>query len=104
MQLSKENRRRFRRVLVPPDAQLRCWGESFRGRVRVLGEGGMFVDTIHTSPDGTEHEVIIEAGEHIHVRCVTRDQEPGWGMGVEFVGLQEVERARIRDLVSRFAG
>lgn len=98
------NRRRFPRVNVPADAQLRCFGDSFRGRVRILGEGGMFIDTIHATPDGTEQEVVIEAGETICVRCVTRLHEPGWGMGVEFIGLPEIERARIRELITRFAG
>ncbi len=102
--IQKENRRRFPRVTVPPDAQLRCFGDSFRGRVRILGEGGMFIDTIHATPDGTEQDVVIEAGESIQVRCVTRVHEPGWGMGVEFVAMHEADRARIRELIARFAG
>lgn len=98
----KTNRRRFDRVVVPHQTQLRCWSEDFRGRIRVLGEGGMFIDTIHPRPDGSEMDVVIEAGELIRARCITRNHEPGWGMGVEFIGLREHERSRIRELVSRF--
>ncbi len=99
----KSNKRRYQRVLLPYDYHIRCKGKDFRGRVRVLGEGGMFVDTLHPSPDGTEMEVIIEAGqEPIRTRCVSRDHEPGCGMGVEFIELPEMERDRIRELISRF--
>jgi hypothetical protein len=99
----KPNRRRFPRVLLPGHVNLRCQGEGFRGRLRVLGEGGMFIDTIHPLPDGTEAEVTILAdGEPIHVRCVSRDHDPGCGMGVEFLRLCEVERDRIRELIARF--
>jgi len=99
----KSNRRRFRRVVFPPSVNVRCWGEGFRGRLRILSEGGMFVDTIHPPLDGTEVEVTVEAeGEAICLRCVSRDHEPGSGMGLEFVGLQETERGRIRELIARF--
>lgn len=99
----KPNRRRFRRVLVPPQVNVRCWGPGFRGRLRVLGEGGMFVDTIHPQPDGTEVEVTIEAdGGPIRVYCVSRDHDPGYGMGLEFLRLQSDDRDRILDLVTRF--
>ena len=90
-------------MIFPPTVNLRCWGEGFRGRLRVLSEGGMFIDTIHPRPDGTEMEVSIEAeGEPILVRCVSRDHEPGSGMGLEFVLLRETERGRIRELIARF--
>ncbi len=98
----QQNRRRFRRVMIPPDAPLRCCGSGFRGAVRVLGEGGMLVDTIHPSPGGTELEVVIEVPEPIRARCISRDYEPGWGMGVEFVSLEHSERARIRELIARY--
>jgi hypothetical protein len=63
----------------------------------------MFVDTIHPPPDGTEVEVTIEGeGEPICLRCVSRDHEPGSGMGLEFVQLRETERGRIRELIARF--
>lgn len=99
----KTNKRRFRRVVLPFDVHVRCWGPGFRGRLRVLSEGGMFVDTIHPPPDGTELEVVIEADPGpIRACCVSRDYEPGSGMGVEFVRLPEADRARIRELIARF--
>ncbi len=99
----KPNRRRFSRILLPADINVRCWGDGFRGRLRILSEGGMFVDTIHPRPDGTEMEVSIEAdGEPIRVRCISRDHDPGYGMGVEFIRLQEAERERILGLIARF--
>jgi hypothetical protein len=99
----KSNRRRFQRVVFAPSVNVRCWGEGFRGRLRILSEGGMFIDTIHPRPDGTEVEVTIEGeGEAICLRCVSRDYEPGSGMGLEFVRLQETERGRIRELIARF--
>src|SRR5437867_1919209 len=89
---AKPNRRRFPRVHIPPEAQLRCWGDGFRGLVRVLGEGGMFVDTIHPHPEGAEMNVVIEGKYTIQTHCVTRNHEPGWGMGLEFIELPETER------------
>jgi len=102
MVLPIPNRRRFTRVVVPNNVHVRCWGEDFRGRVRVLSEGGMFIDTMHTRPDGTEMEVFIEGKEIIHTRCVSRDHEPGCGMGVEFINPAKTEQERIRELISRF--
>jgi hypothetical protein len=98
----QQTKRRFRRALVPPQFLLRCWGEGFRGRVRVLSEGGAFIDTIHPSPPGAEFDATIEAGDAIRVRCISRDLDPGWGMGVEFVALAESDRTRLQDLVGRF--
>ncbi len=95
-------RRRFPRAVLPHGVTLRCTGNEFRGRIRILGEGGMFVDTIHPRPVGTEFEIAIESGDPIYARCVSRDIEPGWGMGVEFVQLREPDRARIRELVARY--
>ncbi len=99
----KENRRQFQRVRIPFEVHVRCWGDGFRGVVRVLGEGGMFIDTIHPSPNGSELDVVIDGTEPIRTRCVSRDQEPGLGMGVEFLRLARAERARIRELISRYA-
>jgi len=98
----KSNRRRFPRVLLPANLHVRCWGDGFRGRLRVLGEGGMLIDTIHPLPDGTEMEVTIEDdGQPLHVSCISRDHEPGSGMGVEFIRLSETDRGRIRELIAR---
>lgn len=103
MQPQKINRRRYSRILLPPDTNVRCWGDGFRGRLRILSEGGMFIDTIHPRPDGTEMEVNIEVeGEPIRVRCISRDHDPGYGMGLEFLGLRDDERGRILELIARF--
>ncbi len=98
----KLNRRKYPRVSIPTDVHVRCWSDSFRGVVRVLGEGGMFIDTIHPSPNGLEMEVVIDGAEPIHARCVSRVHEPGLGMGVEFQEMERVERLRIRELISRY--
>ena len=102
MNTRKPNRRRHPRVTLPDHYHLRCASDRFRGRIRVLGEGGMFIDTIHPPPDGTEVDVIIEAGDTIHVRCISRDHESGWGVGVEFLQVAPDDRDRLRDLISRF--
>ena len=102
MSAQKPNRRRFQRVRIPNDTHMRCWGDSFRGVIRVLGEGGMFIDTIHPSPSGAEMDVQIDGAEPIRAHCVARGHEPGLGMGVEFVGLARTDVARIRDLMARY--
>ena len=114
MNRPKPNRRRYRRVRIPADVHVRCWGDGFRGIVRVMGEGGMFIDTIHPSASGLELELVIEGGgrdrlegvgkpsEPIRARCVSRYHEPGLGMGVEFLGLEPAGRIRIRELISRY--
>lgn len=97
-----QKRRRFRRALVPHETLVRCWGDGFRGRIRVLSEGGAFIDTIHPSPPGAEFQVTIEGTEAIRTQCISRMVDPGWGMGVEFVNMGHVERAKLRELVCRF--
>jgi len=94
--------RRFRRVTVPHEMLVRCWGDGFRGRIRILSEGGAFIDTIHPSPPGTEFQVTIEGAQTICTQCISRMVDPGWGMGVEFVAMGQVERAKVRELVCRF--
>lgn len=95
-------KRRYPRAVLPHGVQLLCWGDTFRGRVRILGEGGMFIDTIHPHSGGIEFEVTIEAEQPIVTRCMTRGVEPGWGMGVEFTVLSDDDRVRIRGIVSRY--
>lgn len=95
-------KRRYPRAVIPHSVQLRCWGDTFRGRIRILGEGGMFIDTIHPHAGSAEFEVTIEAEQPIVARCITRELEPGWGMGVEFVAMPDDDRVRIRDIVSRY--
>lgn len=99
---ARQNQRRFHRVRIPSGVHVRCRGDSFRGVIRVLSEGGMFIDTIHPSPVGAQLDVVIEGAEPICARCISRDHEPGWGMGVEFVSLAQQDRVRIRELVSRY--
>lgn len=98
----RPNRRRFPRVKIPAGTHVRCWGNDFRGLVRVLGEGGMFVDTIHPASNGAEVDIVIDSGEPIRARCITRDNEAGQGMGVEFVSLNQEDRTRIRELIAKF--
>ncbi len=100
--MGHSRQRRFPRVLVPHNTLIRCYGADFRGRIRVLSEGGAFIDTIHPSPPGSEFEVTIESPLPIATHCVARMIDPGWGMGVEFIGLGLPERTKLRELVGRF--
>ena len=60
----------------------------------------MFIDTIHPQPNGAELNVLFEVANPFRARCVTRDVEPGWGMGVEFVGLEQGDQVRLRELLA----
>ena len=102
MQGLRPNRRRYPRIQIPVGVHLRCSGETFRGLVRVLGEGGMFIDTIHDSGSGAEMDVVIETDAPVRTKCISRNHEPGHGMGVEFIAMERGERVRIRELMSRY--
>jgi hypothetical protein len=95
--------RRHRRVRIPADSQLRCSFAGYQGMVTVLSEGGMFVDTVVSVPDGTEFDVTIDGIPPLRARCITRDHKPGWGLGVEFVGMQPRAMAALRELLARYS-
>ena len=99
----KANRRKYQRVRIPPEVHLRCWGDDFRGLVRVLGEGGLFVDTIKPTSNGVELQITIEIDKPIQARALTRYHEAGEGMGLEFVDLPADQRNRIKQLVSKYS-
>lgn len=77
-----------------------------RARLEDLGEGGAFVDTANPIAEGAEIDFRLHLPaekEPITGKAVVRWLQPTVGMGIEFLGLSEPERDRIKFFVaSRF--
>jgi len=99
----KEDRRRYDRILIPEDKLLSCEGVSrpLRGKISVLGTGGMYIRTTDAYPAGTELELRIRNdAETLETPCVVRDVAPG-GLGVEFTWVRGPVEERLKKLMAR---
>ena len=77
-----------------------------RARLEDLGEGGAFVDTSIPIPEGSEIEFRLQLPqekEPLVGKALVRWLQPTVGMGIEFQGLSDADRERIKFFVaSRF--
>ena len=99
----KEDRRRHDRILIPEDKLLSCEGVSrpLKGKISVLGTGGMYIRTTDAYPAGTELELRIRNdGETLETPCVVRDVAPG-GLGVEFTWVRSSVEEKLKKLMAR---
>jgi hypothetical protein len=84
-----DNRRKYERVRLPETAQTYVLGSDGErlGLVRVLGAGGLFVETERRFPEFTSHRIsLVDEGAAIHRRiiAVARRAAPD-GVGFEFL-------------------
>lgn len=64
--------------------------------ISVLSLGGLFISTPQPPPAGGFIKLIFEvAGGDIQARAEVRDSQPGKGMGIHFVSMAQVARARL---------
>lgn len=106
-----EESRKHERV----DSRLRCWCEgdnvTFYARVGNLSEGGLFLKTSTPLARGTRTLVRLMLDEAPTVEAPARviwaredDDEGSSGMGLQFEGIGEWERERLRQLIDREKG
>ncbi len=94
-------RRRGPRTIVPPDESVHCFFAGLEGRVTAISEWGAFIDTVFPQDTGSEFDLVLEGARPVHIRCVSRDPRPGWGMGVEFIEMQGEDERALRNLIDR---
>jgi len=98
-----KNYRRYGRVTVPEDKLMPCEGTSkpLRGKVSILGLGGMFIRTPDVFPAGTVIGVRFQMGELlVETDCAVRYASPN-GMGVEFVKLRGSNSENLQKILSK---
>jgi hypothetical protein len=96
--------RRYPRVALPKGMHVGWQVKSERAisPVTTLGLGGLFV-SIRKPPAVGEMVILIlplPEGD-VRVKGVVRDSLPGRGMGVEFTGMSQGDRARLQQLLKR---
>jgi hypothetical protein len=71
-------------------------------RAKTLGMGGLYIETSDPPAAGTYIQVLIDTKEgEVRARAVVRDADPGRGMGVEFVGMDQAARAHLHSLIKQ---
>jgi len=69
-----------------------------------ISEGGLFVSAIQYFEEGSLVEVTIPLNEErITVKAQVKYSQPGIGIGLMFIELNDEQRARIRKLVASIA-
>lgn len=71
-------------------------------RAKTLGMGGLYIETSEPPAAGTYIQLLVDTPEgEVRARAVVRNAEPGHGMGVEFVGMDQAARAHLHGLIKR---
>jgi hypothetical protein len=101
-----DERRRYERVKLPDNAKVFAQDSAGKrlGPVRIIGEGGLLIETKHPFADGSPHQVVIvEQAEGIHreVTVVTRYTCPE-GVGFEFRSLDVDAAVEIGVLIGKY--
>jgi hypothetical protein len=101
-----DERRRFERVTLPETAKVFAVDSEGKrlGPVRMIGEGGLLVETTHPFADGSPHEIsIVEQAEGIHrqVTVVTRYTRTE-GVGFQFKSLDVDAAVEIGVLIGKY--
>ncbi len=101
-----DERRRFERVNIPESAKLYCEDRlgNRLGDVRVIGRGGLLLDTAEQVRDGSIHEVtLVSECEDIRrkLRMVVRDVSPE-GVGLEFTALEPDAAVEVGVIIGRY--
>jgi len=69
-----------------------------------ISEGGLFVSAIQYFEEGNVVEVTIPLGEEkITVKAQVKYCQPGIGVGIVFIELNDEQRTKIRELVESIA-
>ncbi|HEV2490200.1 MAG TPA: PilZ domain-containing protein [Candidatus Acidoferrales bacterium] len=77
-------------------------GGRHTDRAKTLGMGGLYIETSDPPAAGTYIQVLIDTKEgEVRARAAVRGSEPGRGMGVEFVGMDQAARAHLHALIKQ---
>lgn len=71
-------------------------------RAKTLGMGGLYIETADPPAAGAFIQLLIDTPEgEVRARAVIRNADPGRGMGVEFVGMDQAARTHLHSLLKR---
>ncbi|MHB8410888.1 MAG: PilZ domain-containing protein [Candidatus Acidiferrales bacterium] len=71
-------------------------------RAKTLGMGGLYIETPDPPTAGTYVQLLVDTPEgEVRARAVIRNSDPGCGMGVEFVGMDQAARTQHHSLLKR---
>ena len=71
-------------------------------RAKTLGMGGLYIETADPPAAGTFIQLLVDTPEgEVRARAVIRNADPGRGMGVEFVGMDQAARTHLHSLLKR---
>ena len=91
--------RRSPRHLLKADVEIEWGSTTLRASVNAIGGTGMFIESNNPLWIGAEFRARVLLELPLEVNCVVRSVVPVVGMGVEFVGLTEKARARVKSLL-----
>ncbi len=101
-----DERRRFERVNIPPTAKVYATDASGKrlGQIRVLGRGGILVDSKATLPASSADKIVlVDQSEgiqrQVQVRELYRNET---GVGYEFVNLEPDAAVEIGVIIGKY--
>jgi uncharacterized protein (TIGR02266 family) len=100
-----EERRKSWRWPIVTDVGYEYLGISSRGRITDLSQGGFFIDTMNTLPEGADIRFRIdlpgdESRTPLSGEALVIWQRPMAGMGVRFIKLSPEDRERLTAFLS----
>lgn len=99
------DRRKHERVALPLGIDLQQAGESLTTRTRLLDVsiGGCYVEMSSTIPVGTKLKIGLWLdSERVTATAIVRTSDPGFGIGIEFVDMNNEEEYRLREFLRPF--
>ncbi|HET6143601.1 MAG TPA: PilZ domain-containing protein [Candidatus Acidoferrales bacterium] len=98
--------RKYTRIKLAK-AKIVAWehlGERNVSTVRVLGLGGLFINTPAPAPTGDYIKLVFEVPDgDVRARALVCDSRSGEGMGIQFVSMGYEARARLNKLLTASA-
>lgn len=95
------------RVPAPADVWVywHCHGREDVSRVKDMGMGGLFIETLQPKAEGvlTRLHFLVQEGQ-IRADAVVRHSKSGVGIGLKFTSLSEQDRPKLAALLSRLRG
>lgn len=106
MEVKHDTRRKHPRVKAPKELHV-AWksaGYQTVSRAETIALGGLFLYTRKPPAAGSMVELAIDfSGGLIRARAVVRHTTPGKGMGVQFVQMAPENRAKLNQLLAKYA-
>jgi hypothetical protein len=100
----KKPSRRYDRAKLEKGLAVGWRSGQLRGlsRAEIVALGGLFIRTSDPAPVGASVELAFNLPDgEVRARAIVRNSKPGEGMGVEFVGMDQIARMRLQATMKR---